>query len=401
MVQFVKGGPSRSSMIADILGNSLGEGLGNFVGDYYANKALDEIKNDKSLENAPQSEKMSRLEAALRPHGQRGLKMLQSQMGIEQQRSQEQTQGILGKLLSGKDVSDKEFSKLPANVQIEAGKLRQPKAPTGGLTGQPVPQEISLKIPEILNANKEASADELAVKFDEQGIPRAYSNSYIENRRRQDETKAKQIREDEKIDYQSFKDNKDYTEKVLNGFEAFKRDKIVLDQMENLSNKGDLPKPVSVALLNKIGIPLGVLENPNAEQFDKLSTELLKNIQGTFGNRILQSEVNLFMRSIPTLLNSEEGQKKLISQWKTLNEGKRIYYDAYKDVRTDNPKRLPPDLHEKVLEKAEPMLDDLAKTFRNLNQSENVMMKGPDGKIRNIPRTMLDQALKSGGELIE
>lgn len=208
-------------------------------------------------------------------------------------------------------------------------------------------------------------------------------------------------RHEEELDYRSFKDNKDYIEKVLTGLENYKRDKIVLDQMQKITNKGTLPKPMGVSLLNKLGIPLGVLENPDAEQFDKLSTELVKNIQGTFGSRILQSEVQLFMRSIPTLMNSAEGQKKLINQWQILNEGKKIYYDAYKDIKKENPKRLPRDLHEQVLERSEAKLELLANEFKKMNEPPIVMMRGPDGKIRNVPREMIEQAIQAGGELLE
>jgi hypothetical protein len=217
----------------------------------------------------------------------------------------------------------------------------------------------------------------------------------------QKDSAISQKRAEEKIDYQSFKDNKDYVEKVLGGFEGYKRDKMILDQMENISSSGNLPKPISVAFLNKLGIPIGVLENPGAEQFEKLSQELMKNIQGTYGSRILQSEVQSFMKSIPSLLNSEEGQKKLIKQWKLLNEGKRIYYDAYREIKKENPKRLPPDLHEKVLDKSEDKLDKLADQFKSINESENVNIKSPDGKIRIVPRSMLQQAIESGGELIK
>lgn len=222
----------------------------------------------------------------------------------------------------------------------------------------------------------------------------------------QKDVALREKRAENKIDYQSFKDNKDYTEKVLGGLEAYKRDKMVLDQMQNLSQRGNLPKPITTSLLNKLGIPIGVLENPDAEQFDKLSQELMKNIQGTYGSRILQSEVQSFMRSIPTLLNSPEGQKQLIEQWQILNEGKKIYYDAYKDIRKENPNRLPPDLHEQVLDRAEPMLDSLADKFKQMSskekdESSSVKMKSPDGKIRIVPRQMMQSALQAGGELIE
>ncbi len=223
----------------------------------------------------------------------------------------------------------------------------------------------------------------------------------LREKREEEKGKIQQKIAEEKIDYQSFKDNKDYTEKVLSGYESYKRDKAVLSQMASIAKKeGSLPAPMTVSFLNKIGIPLGVLQNPDAEQFDKLSQELMRGISGVYGSRILQSEVQNFMRSIPTLLNSPEGRKRVIDQWNILNEGKKIYYDAYKDVRKQNPKRLPVDLHEQVIEHAEDKLDLLANEFKNLNEPSFIKMKGPDGKIRNVPREMMDQALEAGGELL-
>lgn len=204
---------------------------------------------------------------------------------------------------------------------------------------------------------------------------------------------------EESMDLQSFTgSNNKYIEKVLTGYEAYKRDEGVLNQMEQIAAKGKLTSPLAVTALEKLGLPIGVLSNPDSEQFEKLSQELMKNITGTYGSRILQTEVVSFMKSIPTLKNSPEGQKRLIRQWQILNEGKKAYYDAYKDIKKKNPKRLPPDLHEQVLEAAEGRLDKLSNEFRKLNSS--VKVKGPDGNIYSIPESELDKALEQGGELL-
>lgn len=66
------------------------------------------------------------------------------------------------------------------------------KAPPGGLTGQPIQPEISARLEEVVKMNPDATAEELTVEFDKAGVPRAFSNAFIETRRRQDEAKAKQ-----------------------------------------------------------------------------------------------------------------------------------------------------------------------------------------------------------------
>jgi len=148
--------------------------------------------------------------------------------------------------------------------------------------------------------------------------------------------------------------------------------------------------------LSKLGIPLGVLGNPDAEQFEKLSQELMKNITGTYGSRILQTEVVSFMKSIPTLMNSPEGQKRLIEQWKILNEGKKIYYDAYKDIRKETPNRLPPDLHERVIDKAEERLDSLSEKFRQMNSFVTII--DPNGIPRSVPENMVEELVSKGAK---
>lgn len=238
---------------------------------------------------------------------------------------------------------------------------------------------------------------------------REHNKAIQEESRHREKQQEKRELHKENLDYQSYKDNKDYIEKVISGYEGYKRDRMVLDAMSNLSNKGNLPTPFLAKSLEKLGLPIGILQNPDAEQFEKLSQELMKNIQGTYGSRILQSEVQSFMRSIPTLMNSPEGQKRLIQQWNLLNEGKKIYYDAYKQVKKENPERLPRDLHEQVLERAEGALEKMSNRFRSLSQVPTDYVKSPGkvlvvdpyGEIGEIEERSLEEALKEGYEFLE
>jgi hypothetical protein len=98
MVQFFQSGPSRTSQIAQILGQSLGEGLGSFTGNYFASKSLDQVLNNPELQNAPLSQRQSALEAALRPYGDRGQRLLQQRLQIENQGMLEKSLDELSKL---------------------------------------------------------------------------------------------------------------------------------------------------------------------------------------------------------------------------------------------------------------------------------------------------------------
>lgn len=71
----------------------------------------------------------------------------------------------------------------PEAVQVQQLKNMQPRSAPGGLTGQAVPPEVAQKIQEVINSNPDANPDQLALEFDKVGIPPAYTNKYIQNRR--------------------------------------------------------------------------------------------------------------------------------------------------------------------------------------------------------------------------
>lgn len=80
MVQFFQAPTPRKTLLNEQIGQSLGKGLSDFMGNYFANKSLEKVLNDPNLKNAPLSEKMSALQAALQPYGEKGQQILQQRM---------------------------------------------------------------------------------------------------------------------------------------------------------------------------------------------------------------------------------------------------------------------------------------------------------------------------------
>jgi hypothetical protein len=136
MVQFVQLPKSARGVLSDSLGESIGGGLANFTGNYFANKALDNILNDPEMENADPSERQSKLQSALQPYGQYGENIFKKRMQIEQQREQEKEikkqkeltnkkSPIFAKALKNEKLSPEEESILSPDEQLAIAKHHQ------------------------------------------------------------------------------------------------------------------------------------------------------------------------------------------------------------------------------------------------------------------------------------
>lgn len=186
-------------------------------------------------------------------------------------------------------------------------------------------------------------------------------------------------------------DNK-YKKQILDRYESSQTLDTQLARMERLNESNQLSTPAAVKTLQTFGIPLSFLNNPTNEEFEKLSLDLTKNITQVYGNRILKTEFDNFLRTIPTLLNSKEGRQRIINNLRLMNEGAKIKYEAYKQLRKEGDTR---NLQEKIIERTGPRLDELSMQFQS--GLDTVHLKGPDGLFYDIPIELKVKAIQEGG----
>lgn len=103
--------------------------------------------------------------------------------------------------------------------------------------------------------------------------------------------------------------------------------------------------------------------SPDVEEFEKLSTEFVKNAKQYFGSRITEREVQLFMNTIPTLMQTDAGKKKVIENIRSLNELVDIEAKAARSIIKENGGIPPIDLEQQVQDKISKRLDKVAKEF--------------------------------------
>ena len=290
-----------------------------------------------------------------------------------------------------------EIAKALGEQLISQQKALQPKAPPGGLGGQPVPQEVSGAIQDVLSKNPEASADQLKAAFDVSGLPPAYTNPYVENRR--ESTKKVYEPESEKLEA---KRQAEYADKVVKEYNAANTENMRLDKQEELSKSGKLSTPLMVQTLNSMGLPLSILGNPATEEYAKVEADFVRDVSQVFPGQIRNFEIVSYMKTIPSLLNSDEGKRAIIRNRRILNQGKIIEYNAYKDILKENKGKKPPNMDVLIEERIGPQKAALAQEFRKSMNEESdkfetkFTMVDSQGRTYQIPASKAEQATKDG-----
>lgn len=288
---------------------------------------------------------------------------------------------------------------------VQAQQLRnmQPAKPAGGLSGQPVPQDVSKAIPAILEANKDANADALAVAFDSASIPRAYSNSYIENRRKQDEAP---------------KPGKEF---------ANIREKSIADYVNNSISEGEKAESLkhSIASTRKAvrgdvagpGFQAVLKNNPYAQLLYGLTPDeallqasnkgLLEGTKGIFGSKPTEREIFLLLNSmLPSIGKTVEANEAGLDFVERVNDMKILHAEIVEEL-TEGGTKYVPDLEKRVNARlrpeAEKLRNDLIEADKIYNKNEkstsqvnnpgkNLKVRAPDGSLWEMTQQQIEAA---------
>lgn len=367
-LQVLPGVPGFGQQLGQVLGNALGN-----IGQGYIQRRSN-ISDQAILNQIQQNPNLTPMELVghigrLSPQKQQTLAPVLAAMIGPQAQSYGETQNLLRFLGGG-------LAQGASNIQPSQQQAAQ-------LEGQQeMQQQVVQPQPQIGNVGDltKLSDEQLAVVASMPGIIGKLGQQIDANRK------------------EAFKSTAPYREQILNQYEAAKNTTAQLNKLEALNEKGDLAKPLLAKFADVTGIPLSVLSNPDSEEFEKGSQNLVKGITEFYGNRILLAEVQNFLKTIPTLMNSKEGRARIIDGMRALLEPASLAYDAYKQILKEEGS-VPKDLHEKITERISPKLDELAEKFKRV-ASEFSIVETPDGRQVQVPRNKVDAALKAGGKLI-
>lgn len=172
-------------------------------------------------------------------------------------------------------------------------------------------------------------------------------------------------------------DTKKYFDETMNAGKAARDNDMRLNRMEELLDKKDFmggnrltPSILYSTLetVNKglwgVGLNLkGALLTRDAQEFEKLTSDFAKGVKEIFGSRLSTREVELYMKTIPNLAQSDAGKRAVIKNWKIMNQAALIRKKAMAEAIDMNDGMRPANLQMIVEKKVGPKLDRLARSF--------------------------------------
>ena len=224
-------------------------------------------------------------------------------------------------------------------------------------------------------------------------------------------TSPQEKREREKLELakrtSNIKETKSYIDTLKNQEKAAREGDLRLKRMEALVKRGNLPNAALWSALTKIeetpiagagagaalgsvllpgagtaigaaiGGTVGALTSPFAgavkswiktgspdiEEFEKLSNDFVKNAKQFFGSRITDADLRVFMQTIPTLMQTDAGKKKVIENLRSLNELTEIEAKAARSIIKANGGVPPIDIEQQVKDKIGDKIDKVAQEF--------------------------------------
>lgn len=430
MVQVIDTGNPQGKL-SEMLGMSLGQGIGNGLNTFFANRSLESVMHDKALEGAPTSKKLQALQSALSPYGERGQEIFQQRMAIEQQEMQERQQKALADYYNPKTSPEKKSQLREVFSPEQQFKIqeRDRSISLGKNIGQAmrdrgVPEEVASYYEDLIS-NTEKGTGQSAVINDALQASNRYGNqpegnAFLESKPSGKFSKtnpefefpiptpitAKNPNERSDIEEKNAQENL----KLFNEEHRRKRDyqefRSDFKKLENLNPhiSTGFGKWNINQLDGKIILPAQA--TPEERQFVKIINRQLDKAQGTYGGKVTNFEAGQFMQRFPDLGDNPESRDALIKDLQVLNDINLLYANALDETsRVYNPRQISPD---QIIRISEDMVEDQVNAMReqyeqqfpaNQNQLQNNEVEVTwNGQRYAVPQNELQAWLNAGAK---
>lgn len=416
MVQVIANLENQKGKLQEMLGMSLGQGLGSGLNTYFANRSLDSVLKDKAIQDAPISQKLEAIRGALSPYGEKGQEILQQRMQIEQQAMNEGQQEVLGRVLEGQKVTDKDLAKLTPENQLKVLQIKKNKE-TGRdiynmLINAGLPEETAKLYGDVAENATTGGLSEIFKTAVDLARRTQIGKGNLDQVSTSEEdqelgnilaTQDEGLTPSEKVARQTerFKTGQPIRAEASSKLRGFARDKERFGILESLNESGKLPNDFGLLNVDPEGnLRLPFAASPESQRFVKTLNEFSASAKDTYGSRVTNFDLAQYLKRFPTLLNSSEGRKQILQQMKIVNDINSVYYKNLQDVfsKAGGARRIDADVAEDLAEKrSQKTIDELVKKFDEIGQFSS-QPAASEFKGRKIRDKNTGEILISDGE---
>ncbi len=395
-------GPSRKSMLRDVLSKSFGEGLSSGINSYYAHKDLDKVVSNPENSKKPYSERVSELQRALAPHGDIGASILQQRLGIEAQRQKEFEQdtdiqrgkALYSQLFPGEQAPEGIGTEQVINLAKARNTANKPNK------FSPIPEEVKKLEYDFLNdkAIQNLPDEQWYAAGVARDIPPGEMDrlSAIRQERKSNQRAA------EKVDFEIHKDTAKYDEDLSKESKIAEKKLKGIEAQEKLVDKiGKWDRFVNAfAGDSAIG---KVLKSANVAEYESHELAALEGTKDTFGVRLSDADLRVALKKLATAEKSPEAKRRILS-WQKLDAKIAIERQKIADqIKKKNKGLRPIDYEQQIRQQLDARfgneIEQQTDAIKNLPDPGEVSVLSPSGQLHNIPKSELDTALKEGGRL--
>ncbi|HTJ53636.1 MAG TPA: hypothetical protein VL443_29480 [Cyclobacteriaceae bacterium] len=181
----------------------------------------------------------------------------------------------------------------------------------------------------------------------------------------------------------------EYGKNIMTDYEGAELSNTRLKQQLNLAESGKLPTPSMVKTMDVLGVPLSIWSNPASELYEKITQENVRDISKIFPGQIKNFEIESYMKTIPQLINSDEGKKLIINNQLLANKQKIETGQAFRDIVEENNGKIPRDIQTQVMDRTrESRLRNAELYKENIERAINVTQYPTQKVERGTPITV-------------
>ncbi|HTJ49058.1 MAG TPA: hypothetical protein VL443_06345 [Cyclobacteriaceae bacterium] len=158
-------------------------------------------------------------------------------------------------------------------------------------------------------------------------------------------------------------ESKEFREKLRERTKAAKETLESLDRFEELEKEG-LPGAGYVEFLKNSGLDIPALVGAPAEEYNKIAANFIRGAKAVFGARLTDTDVEQFLKTVPSLSNSPEGRKRINANLKRIAQLEVLESDSAKEIIKANGGEIPFDFAEKVDDLVDKKRESVYKQFK-------------------------------------